>query len=49
MRAVATRVWDTLCAGRAPRDVAWRLATAFGLAGLAWTVLCAFLLLEPVA
>lgn len=49
MRATLDRMWQALCAGRAPHDVAERLVVAFYGAAVLWLFACAFLLLEPGA
>lgn len=48
-RASLHRVWHAFCAGRAPREVAARLAVSCCMAAALWLCACAFLLLEPVA
>ena len=49
MRASIDRAWLALCAGRAPRDVALRIAVAVAGTGMLWACGFAFMLMEPRA
>lgn len=44
-RVTLIRLWQALCAGRAPDQVARRLVAAFAMAATLWASACAFLLM----